>query len=149
MLTVKTKIGPSAVHGIGLFAGESVPKDTVVWQFDARIDQVLDPAVLPDLPPPVQACLVRYAYKSKRTGTYILDSDDARFFNHADSPNTYTKAVEGVSEDVIFAARDILEGEEITLDYGNQEDDLETDNVLADIGRTLGLTDEIDPRLKG
>jgi hypothetical protein len=30
MLYVKTKIGPSEIEGIGLFADEFIPKDTII-----------------------------------------------------------------------------------------------------------------------
>lgn len=33
MLLVKTRLGISSIHGIGLFADELIPKGTVTWRF--------------------------------------------------------------------------------------------------------------------
>ena len=38
MLLVKTKLDLSGIHGIGLFANEFIPKDTVIWKFNRLID---------------------------------------------------------------------------------------------------------------
>src|SRR2546429_2115830 len=38
MFLVKTRIGPSKIHGIGVFAEERIPKGQMIWVFDARID---------------------------------------------------------------------------------------------------------------
>ncbi len=148
MLRVKNTIRSSPIHGIGLFAAEDIPKDTVIWQFDPRMDQILNPSVFPSLPEAAQSLLVRHAYRSKRTGNYILDFDNGRFFNHSDTPNTYTKVVDGVPEDVIFSNCDIKEGQELTLDYSLQEDELGEENAIVAMGEKLGIEDDIDPRIK-
>jgi len=38
MLLVKTKLGPSKIHGIGLFVDEFIPKGTIVWKFVPGFD---------------------------------------------------------------------------------------------------------------
>ena len=38
MLRVETKIGPSAIHGIGLFADQLITEGTVTWEFDPVFD---------------------------------------------------------------------------------------------------------------
>ena len=38
MLLVKTKIGPSKIAGIGLFADEFIAKGTPVWKFEPGFD---------------------------------------------------------------------------------------------------------------
>lgn len=35
---VKTKIAPSKIHGIGLFADEFIPEDTIIWKFTKGFD---------------------------------------------------------------------------------------------------------------
>ena len=39
MLTIKTRIGKSLIHGTGLFADEDVPAGTVIWTFVPGFDQ--------------------------------------------------------------------------------------------------------------
>lgn len=38
MLLVKTKIGPSKISGIGLFADQFIKKGTTIWKFQHSID---------------------------------------------------------------------------------------------------------------
>ncbi|MEK7613128.1 MAG: SET domain-containing protein-lysine N-methyltransferase, partial [Patescibacteria group bacterium] len=82
MLLVKTRIGPSKIHGIGLFAAEFIPQGAEVWRFSAMIDRADDPTQDPSL---------HYAYTSKQTGRVILPGDDAKYINHSTSPNVGTR----------------------------------------------------------
>ena len=41
MLTIKTKIGPSKIEGVGLFADEPIKKGTKVWAFEPKLDLLL------------------------------------------------------------------------------------------------------------
>lgn len=115
MLTVKTYLAPSSIHGLGLFAAEPVPAGAVVWMFHPGADQVLSPETLYALPAAARAALEAYCYRAA-PGAFVLCSDDARFMNHSDSPNTATG--EGDTEHgATVAARDIAPGEELTCDY--------------------------------
>jgi len=38
MLQVKTYVKESKIHGNGLFAKEFIPKGTIIWKFDSRLD---------------------------------------------------------------------------------------------------------------
>ena len=57
------------------------------------------------------------AYCSRLSHHYILCSDDARFFNHSDTPNTESREVDGEDEVITVAKRDMQPGEELTDDY--------------------------------
>ena len=148
MLCVKTKKLLSPIHGIGLFADQDIPSGSVIWQFVSGFDQVFTLEGLRQLPPEAQIFLARYAYMSKKSHRYILDADDARYFNHSADPNSSTKESVHSSEHVITAVRDIKATEEITINYADQEDDLSKSNLLASFYDTYNLNDEIDPRLK-
>jgi SET domain-containing protein len=114
MLLVKTKIGPSKIAGIGLFADQFISKGTPVWKFVAGFDQIKKEAELSELSEVAKAQFLNYIYHNKKTGDYILCFDDARFFNHSDDPN----CVSGEDDDVPdIAVRDIQPGEEMTNDY--------------------------------
>ncbi len=120
MLLVKTKIGPSKIHGIGIFADELIPKGTRIWQYHEGIDSRFDEAFLATLPEIEQRQMLNYAYKNPRTGLYVLCGDDARFFNHSDTPNTEDVEFDGgvvEGEGITIAAKDIQPGEEIVSDY--------------------------------
>lgn len=128
MLLVKTRIGPSAIHGIGLFAAEFIPAGTHIWIFHDKFDQKYEKSVVDSLPGPCREQVYRYAYVNPRSGLWVLCMDDARYFNHSDDPNT-TEVDDG-REGITVASRDIKEGEEITYNY------LEND---ADGARKLGI----------
>ena len=50
MLRVATRLAPSQIHGLGLFATEPIPAGTLVWDFDDPSDQKLPVARLDQYP---------------------------------------------------------------------------------------------------
>lgn len=116
MLLVRTYIGPSRIHGMGLFAAEPLAKGTPFWRFEPDFDQAISPerfAVLPEL---TQQHIRWFAYKSQTDAHYILSGDFCCFMNHSTEPNT------GALPDsqppvTTVTLRDIAQGEELTCDY--------------------------------
>lgn len=119
MLLIKTKIGPSSIHGIGLFADEFIKKDTVVWRFNPTFDMRFDEAQLNTLPEVARKQFLNYAYLNPRMQKYVLCFDDCRFINHSDNPTCLEVPSGGPEEGLDIAARDIEKGEELTCDYGS------------------------------
>lgn len=123
MLLVKTKIGPSKIHGIGLFADEFILKGTKIWVFNPLIDLSFSKSDLKKLSSFSQEQLHKYYFLDKKTQRYILCGDDARFFNHSDNPNC-----DDHIDNITIAIRDIKKGEELTVNYklfyGDVEDHL-------------------------
>lgn len=113
MMLVKTIVKESPIAGLGLFADEDIPAGKAVWEFTSGFDQEIEPENLSLLSEPALQDFKNYAYLDKETGNYILCFDSARFFNHAENPNTGYS----FSEDVYIAKKDIKKGEEITCDY--------------------------------
>ena len=113
MFLIRTRVGPSAIHGVGVFAREAVPAGTVVWRYDPAFDRIVTAAEVDGAPPAFRAYLDAYAYPSADLGgATVLCCDDAKFLNHSDDPNTVERPFASV------AARPIAAGEEITCDYG-------------------------------
>ena len=54
MLLVKTKLGVSSVHGIGLFAAQFIPKGTATWEYHPDFDTSFGEDDLARMPPPPQ-----------------------------------------------------------------------------------------------
>jgi hypothetical protein len=116
MLLVRTRLGQSRIHGIGLFADEFIREGTTVWIFHPVIDIRLTEEQIAELSEPCQEQTRRYTYREKHTGKYVLCGDDARFFNHSPSPNCID-IFNGEENDLTVALRDIRPGEELTCDY--------------------------------
>lgn len=117
MLLVKTKIGISNIHGIGVFADEFIAKGTWIWRFQEGFDQMIDKSELIKLSEPAKKQFLNYSYLSISSNSYILAFDDSRFFNHSDNPNCEEAEIPGEIESVTIAARDIEPGEELTDNY--------------------------------
>jgi hypothetical protein len=114
---VKTKVGPSTIHGIGCFADEFIPKGTLIWRFDEGFDQKISVSQVSRLTGPGKETFLKYGYLSKFGQYYVLCFDDARFFNHSFTPNVTEMSSLDHEEPYDVAARDILPGEELTCNY--------------------------------
>ena len=121
MLFVPTRLGPSAIHGFGVFAAEPIAKGTPVWRFAKGLDMEFSPDIVPTLPAHVQQFFTHYGYLDRNMQRIILCFDDARFVNHSDMPNVATDYAQD-SYGLDIALRDIAAGEELTMDYVGFED---------------------------
>lgn len=115
MLLVKTRLGVSHIHGIGLFAQEFIAAGTLIWVFHPKIDLKLTSHEIAELPPACRVQIERYSYKEKHSGLYLLCGDDARFFNHTADPNCVD--LDNGEEGITIAKVDIEPGTELTCDY--------------------------------
>jgi len=111
MLCVKTRLGPSPIEGVGLFAAEPIARGTVVWRYDPRFDLRLDMRDIPSDDLITRQWLMRYGYQPTADPVYVVCGDNARFMNHSETPNC-----DDVDDETV-AIVDIAEGEEITCDY--------------------------------
>ncbi len=117
MLVVRTFLAPSDIEGLGLFAGQYIPKGTIVWKFVPAVDALFDDSEIENLPAVTQDICRRYAYLDSANKKYVLCGDDARFENHSENANTVGVYPAGEPFGLDVATRDIREGEEITCDY--------------------------------
>lgn len=111
MLLVNARRGRSQIHGEGLIAQEFIAAGSRMWVFQPGFDQEIDEAAFAVLPDQARAYLRIYAYFNPQRRVWVFSGDDDRFTNHSDTPNTVDRDRE------VFAAHDILAGEEITADY--------------------------------
>jgi hypothetical protein len=124
MLKVKTYLDRSAIHGIGLFAGDDIDEGAEVWVFNQHIDLLFTPvqweALLESLVPAGRGTIRRYSYKEN--GRYCLCLDNAQFMNH--SPDGYNVGNDK-EKNIMFARVGIRTGEELLcnyLDYSDSDD---------------------------
>lgn len=116
MLRVHARVGVSTIHGLGLFAKEFIPSGTIIWEFGPGFDLEIPDSAVELLSPPAQQQLRHYAEYFAEQRLFVLSGDDDRFTNHSDTPNTRQENT-GTTYPIVFAARDISAGEEITCDY--------------------------------
>ena len=109
MLLVKTYLDKSAIHGLGVFAGEFIAKGTKIWRFVEGFDRVYSPKDFARLPKAAREFIRHHGYRVD--GEILLTVDHDRHMNHSVRPNTYLKAGYAI------ARRNIRKGEEITNDY--------------------------------
>ena len=115
MLTIKTYLAPSKIHGIGLFSVEDVPSKTVVWKFHPFVDKVMSSPDFFRICQDVDECALQHLLHStyKRGNQFFYLSDNARFINHSAQRSNITFS-DDYSE---VAARPIKAGEELLEDY--------------------------------
>ena len=109
MLLVKTYLDKSAIHGLGVFAGERIRKGTKIWRFVEGFDHAYSPKQFAKLPKPAREFLKNYGYRVDGEILFTVDND--RHINHSEDPNTFLKSGYAI------ARRNIAKGEEITNDY--------------------------------
>ena len=88
MMLIKTRVAPSGIHGMGLFAVERVPKGTPIWRFQPGFDHDFSPEQFAALPQTARDHTRWFCFVSKVDGHVILSGDHACFINHCDNPNT-------------------------------------------------------------
>jgi uncharacterized protein len=113
MLLISTYLAPSAIEGIGVFAGEPVSRGRLMWDLNPKFDVFVHPHEMEGLPPHMQDFIARYSYPHlEMPGVVIVDSDNGRFMNHSLEPNTDFRIF-----DKGYALADIAAGEELTCNY--------------------------------
>ncbi len=113
MMLVRTYLSNSSIEGVGIFAAEPIRAGDVIWRLEPKFDVFFTKREIEDLPPHMQDFIARYSYPHMRKdGVWVLESDNGRFMNHSERPNTdFTGFEKG------FAVCDIGAGEEITCNY--------------------------------
>lgn len=110
MLVKHTYIKKSSIHGIGLFAAETIQKDEVIWV--AGFENTYTQEEYESMPQLTKMVLDHHAYINRNDGLWHLSLDNDRFINHSSNPNMAV-----TSDGSCVAVRRIVVGEEITEDY--------------------------------
>lgn len=111
MFHIRTYVDKSAIHGIGVFAGEDIPDGTLVWEFHPLIDRLITEAEIHTLPLPVQEMVRKHAEFVESEAAFILSGDNDRFMNHSATPNIRDEG------ERMFSNTTIPKGTELTCDY--------------------------------
>jgi len=129
MMLVRTYLGPSAIQGLGVFAGEFISRGAQLWVLNPKFDVFVHPSEIEALPPHMQDFVARYSYPHlDLPGIRVVDCDHGKFMNHSDRPNTDFRIF-----DKGYALEDIPSGVEITCSY------FEFDPAFRGFGAPEGL----------
>ena len=113
MLLVETFVGPSKIEGVGAFAVQRIRKGTLIWEYRPKFDLSISRKELEAYPLSIRSLMTRYAYPHHdEEGVLIIESDNGRFMNHSDTPNTDFRP-----QIAAYALVDIEPGAELTCDY--------------------------------
>lgn len=115
MMLVRNYIDKSPIHGVGLFAGEFIPKGTCIWELTPGCDLVFSDEALAALTPVQREIILFYGYIEPGMEGVILCCDNARHYNFSNDPNSGSddRAKHGARS--TYALRDIVAGEELTF----------------------------------
>ncbi|WP_169577425.1 SET domain-containing protein [Sinimarinibacterium sp. CAU 1509] len=117
MLHIAHHVRASAIAGVGLFSSEFVPAGSVIYTCDPRTTRIIADAEIASYPLQVRDSILRYCYRGRGihrlSGAYYFCIDDARFFNHSDTPNCLWQE----DRECYIAVGDIAAGTELTCDY--------------------------------
>src|SRR5476649_385401 len=109
MLLVKTYVDKSKVHGLGVFAGQSIRKGAKIWRFVYGFDRFYTRKRLAKLPKAARDYINLHGYQWGKE--ILLSMDYDTFMNHSENPNT------DFHNGYVIARVNIRKGEEITNDY--------------------------------
>ena len=127
MLHIKYKLAPSPIHGIGVFAGENVKKNFCVVEASPKLDINLSEEDFEALTPSEQAEIKHHGHFDRVLNKWHVDFDMTRFANHSEEPNL--KQMYNENGYYITALKDIKEGEELTINYSDFENESERRNL--------------------
>ena len=118
MLMVSTYLAPSAIEGLGVFAGEFIERGRLVWSLNPLLDIFIRKGDIEGLPQHMQDFIDRHSWTClEMPGVVCLESDYGKFMNHSLTSNTDFRVV-----DKGYALADIAQGDEITCNYHECED---------------------------
>ncbi|WP_133406754.1 SET domain-containing protein [Parashewanella tropica] len=112
MFNVKVSIAPSSIHGIGLFAEQSIQKGEVIYTEVPELDLHISKEQFTKLDKNEQFFIEHYGFFNEVKGYWHLSHDNIRFCNHATQSNITWK-----DNAYLIALKDIAQGEEIVQDY--------------------------------
>lgn len=111
MLLVRTYLGKSEIHGIGVFAAEDIAEGVLVWEFNPVVDRLISRAEFDVLPDLTKEMIRHHAEFVERENAFVLSGDNDRFMNHGDIPNTRDEGRR------LYSSAFIPAHAEITCDY--------------------------------
>lgn len=109
-------VGPSAIDGLGAFAGEPIPERRKIGEMRGEFVEMAEARRRARAAEKASGRIFMVAVSDKRAVDATHSSDPLRFANHSCQPNMVLKVQQG--RVAFYALRDIEAGEELTARYG-------------------------------
>jgi SET domain-containing protein len=115
MIHISYKLNTSEKHGIGLFAGEDIKKDDLIYTASPLLDVDITQEQFEDLSEMEKKEIRWWGFWDEPNNVWHVDFDVSKFINHSYNASL----TQDVSRDdaYLIAARDISSGEELTQNY--------------------------------
>lgn len=114
LFKTEVKVAADPRMGLGLFATEFIPKDSVVWEFVEGVDIKVSIDRVKQMSDAQQEYFNKYAWTEDNY--YYSSCDLTNFVNHSYAPNLDN------TKDVTIALRNIEPGEELFTNYAEFDD---------------------------
>ena len=114
LFRTEVKVATDPRMGLGLFATEFIPKDSIVWEFVEGVDIKVSVDRVEQMSEAQQEYFEKYAWVED--DYYYSSCDLTNFVNHSYQPNLDN------TQDVTISLRDIEPGEELFTNYAEFDD---------------------------
>lgn len=116
----EVKVATDPKMGLGLFAKESIPKGSMVWEFVEGIDIKIPVSTVEKMSTVYREYFKKYAWiEIGEEEFYYSSCDLSNFMNHSYDPNV------GSNGNKSIALRDVHAGEELFIDYSSFASDFD------------------------
>ena len=114
LFRTEVKVATDPRMGLGLFATEFIPKDSIVWEFVEGVDIKVSVDRVVQMSEAQQEYFEKYAWVED--DYYYSSCDLTNFVNHSYQPNLK------IIDEIMISLRDIHPGEELFENYAEFDD---------------------------
>jgi SET domain-containing protein len=114
LFRTEVKVATDPRMGLGLFATEFIPKDSIVWEFVEGVDIKVSADRVEQMSEAQQEYFEKYAWVED--DYYYSSCDLTNFVNHSYQPNLK------IIDEIMISLKDIYPGEELFENYAEFDD---------------------------
>lgn len=114
LFRTEVKVATDPRMGLGLFATDFIPKDSIVWEFVEGVDIKVSVDRVEQMSEAQQEYFEKYAWVEN--DYYYSSCDLTNFVNHSYQPNLK------IIDKIMISLRDIYPGEELFENYAEFDD---------------------------
>jgi len=118
MFLIDTYLDKSKIHGVGVFSKENIKKGKRIKEVRPEFEIEFNKENLPKMPLSLSKFIDTHAYeRCLGSNTLVMGIDNEKYLNHSNDPSV---------DDNGIALKDIKIGDEITIDYKDFDDNIQT-----------------------